>query len=1653
MNAATAERGHAPTAHGMHGRLGRLLSAILTVVVASTLVVAQAAQPAAAVVPAAVSPTLTPFGFPSWYQDTTGTRLTQCIDVNDPFCTVLPGPGFDPTFPMAIPQNYPGEVFYQLVDATRIPTPGCGASRAGLLSVRFALESTFITGTPALNEQVTFGRIRITAPSGLCPNTTYTVTHPFGTTNVTTNASGVIAPNVGTTDVGCFPIVPALCDFSLATQSAVGRNFLRWDPAFAPAAPAGYLGDAVTPHRIIGGTYEPGGVGTGVANYVSLSQGSTEIGRTDLFTVMGKEAGPLAAQPTTVDFAGQNVNTGASAPRSVAITNLSTGPLTITAVAAATAPVFASQDPNLCVGRTLLRDQSCTVTVTFDPASIGAFSGSLRVTTNNAAASLTVPLLGTGTLPGSEPIISPGVASLNFGTVRIATLTANSLVRITNTGAVTPLQFSSIGIIDVLAGNPGDAGEFLITSNSCTGASIQPGRTCDINVAARPRRNGQSVAALQIVGNVSTGPKILSLTVTGTGGLAGVAPTIDAASGFPEWYQDELGTRIGECIDPNDPYCIVLPDATFTPTKPISGRPAFSNFPGELFYTVSDSEKVATPGCGGVAPGRANVRNAVEGAFINGIPIDSQQMTFGRSRVQATGLCPNSAYTFTHPYGSVTVSTDAGGRVKPAAGTQDVGCAPIVPATCDFRLAVTSPQLESVLKWDPAIAPAAPAGYLGDAVTLHRVTGAPYTFPGETTPANYFRIRGPVTPGGPVVTVVQTTLFSVMGKLNGPLVANPSNIAFAPTSSTNAQTLTLTNEGVASLTVTGMTLSGTAAADFTTDAGCGNAFRGGTIALAAGASCSVVITFTRSVAGGRTASVAITHTGANSPVRVVLDAVGLAPPAEPAFSLSTPALHFVDLHVGERSASQPVVISNRGGLAPLVVGAVTVSSGEFVITSNGCTTPVAIDGTCTITVAYAPTVGGAASATMSIPNNSTSTPIGSVALTGTGFTGVSEQAATIRTNDHFPDWFTDSNGVRVAPCVEPGDPNCIVLPDAGYDPARAMVFPTNYPSELFYQLTDSEPIPTDGCGGLTTPGNARFRGAVEGAFANGVPIDGDQFTFTRIRVAVTSGLCPFTSYTFTTPYGVVGPYFADALGRISPTGGTTDVIPATNGPVLTQGLLRWDPATAPAAPAGYLGDGKTLHRITGSRNVVTPGGEPTNYFAIDGTSLRTDLFLVSGRIAGASADPVDIDFGPLDALTTSPTQTITVTNVGAAALDNIATQITGPNANEFRIVSTSCTAISLAVGSQCSIGVAFTPANFFDVTFRDRSAVLGIPSANGTYTPVQLRGRALRVAAPLASLSATTILFANQAVNTPSAPRTVTISNGGTAPLLVSTVGVTGVDVAQYRVTNTCVGVAVAPGSTCRVDVVFAPIVTGTLSVQISITSNDALSPHLVDVSGVSFVPISAVTVNPTTITFPDQTINTVGAPTTVRVTSSGTAPLIVRGATAQGVAANQFPITNNGCGTAIAPVTLAPGTSCTFQIAFAPTTTGLKSSSISIVTNAASSPNLVPLSGTGVQPTSTLSATTIAFGTVNRGTTKSLSVTISNNGVGNLTVLGTTTTGSAAFRVSATTCTAPVAPRRSCSVTVSFSPTAVVAYTGSLVISTNAINSPQTVALTGSGR
>ena len=101
----------------------------------------------------------------------------------------------------------------------------------------------------------------------------------------------------------------------------------------------------------------------------------------------------------------------------------------------------------------------------------------------------------------------------------------------------------------------------------------------------------------------------------------------------------------------------------------------------------------------------------------------------------------------------------------------------------------------------------------------------------------------------------------------------------------------------------------------------------------------------------------------------------------------------------------------------------------------------------------------------------------------------------------------------------------------------------------------------------------------------------------------------------------------------------------------------------------------------------------------------------------------------------------------------------------------------------------------------------------------------------------------------------------------------------------------------------------------------------------------------PTGVSFPDQVAKTMGPVRTVTVSNHGTADLHLATADVKGPNARDFAKVGDTCSGAAIPA----GGNCTVSLRFAPTAVGSRVASLQVTDDAVGSPQLVPLTGTGL--------------------------------------------------------------------------------------------------------
>src|SRR5262249_32248525 len=201
-------------------------------------------------------------------------------------------------------------------------------------------------------------------------------------------------------------------------------------------------------------------------------------------------------------------------------------------------------------------------------------------------------------------------------------------------------------------------------------------------------------------------------------------------------------------------------------------------------------------------------------------------------------------------------------------------------------------------------------------------------------------------------------------------------------------------------------------------------------------------------------------------------------------------------------------------------------------------------------------------------------------------------------------------------------------------------------------------------------------------------------------------------------------------------------------------------------------------------------------------------------------------------------------------------------------------------------------------------------------------------------------------------------------------------------------------------------------------------------------VPVAGLA--PGSLNFASQNVGTTSAAQTVTLTNSGTAALTISSIALSG----DFAQTNN-CGS-----TLAVNGTCTINVTFTPTATATRSGTLSVTDNAAGSPHTASLSGTGIAPAASLAPSGLTFASQNVGTTSAAqTMTLTNSGTAALTISSIAVSGDFAETHN---CGTPLAVNGTCTINVTFTPTAAGTRSGTLGVTDNAAGSPHTASLSG---
>lgn len=293
------------------------------------------------------------------------------------------------------------------------------------------------------------------------------------------------------------------------------------------------------------------------------------------------------------------------------------------------------------------------------------------------------------------------------------------------------------------------------------------------------------------------------------------------------------------------------------------------------------------------------------------------------------------------------------------------------------------------------------------------------------------------------------------------------------------------------------------------------------------------------------------------------------------------------------------------------------------------------------------------------------------------------------------------------------------------------------------------------------------------------------------------------------------------------------------------------------------------------------------------------------------------------------------------------------------------------------------------------------------------------------TLSVTSLDFGSQPVGSTTAAQSVSLTNTGGDTLTVSGITSSG----PFSATNGCPA-ALAPNQSCVSNVTFKPTTMGAVTgtVKVSTSSGD----RTVSLTGTGLATL--LTPSASSVAFGGVNVSSSSNQSFTLTNTGNTATTSLKYSMPAGVTES------DNCGQ-----TLGAGASCTVTLTWAPTTASTLSSNVTV--SSQDSQATVAVNGTGLQARLAASPTSLAFGTRQTGTTVTQSFTLTNSGNTSASSLAISTP---AGYTQASNCGTSLAANASCTVQVSFNPSAVTTYNGTVSVASSA--STVGVGVSGSG-
>ena len=419
-----------------------------------------------------------------------------------------------------------------------------------------------------------------------------------------------------------------------------------------------------------------------------------------------------------------------------------------------------------------------------------------------------------------------------------------------------------------------------------------------------------------------------------------------------------------------------------------------------------------------------------------------------------------------------------------------------------------------------------------------------------------------------------------------------------------------------------------------------------------------------------------------------------------------------------------------------------------------------------------------------------------------------------------------------------------------------------------------------------------------------------------------------------------------SVGPLSSTAVFTDnalnASPSTTQTISLKGTgLPIPPAITSASTAvftvGVAGSFTVTTTGAPAPSIKEAGALPNGLVFVDngngtGTLYGTPLVFVGGNFS--------ISFTANNGAPPAATQAFTIVLRQAPAITSAssATFAYG-EPNSFTVTTTGFPPPGIADAGSLPPGVTFTDNH------NGTATLAGTPSAGGTFPLVLTATNVVTTATQNFTLNVAGLTISPATLNFGTAylngsqTLSVTLTNMTKTTVTISGASVTPgtANATAYKAVSHC-GSPLKTGNSCTIAVTFMANALGLQTATLNIADNTPGSPQEVSLSAYVIDPVADFTPSP--LSFGTQPVNS-STTLPVQLSNNGQTPLNIGGIAVTGANSGAF-FQINSC-----PAVLAPATSCTISVTFAPTVKGSRSGTLTVTDNVAAGQSTVALTGT----------------------------------------------------------------------------------------------------------